>query len=346
MAVGGALGVSATAAAATPSPPGFVLTSTRPGGPGFAPAFVGNGYLAGRQPAAGQGFDRVKLEGGGKRLATQSEVQGLYAKTTKKDEGLIERRAALPAWSRLDYDDGSGRFLLGRGTVRAYHQSLDLHTGTLTTRLIYTSPAGRTTTITYMVTADRAHAHNALVRLAITPRFSGTVAVTDVIDGQGAEHVAPVASGQAGRRQEVDLRTLGLDVRATVATVLSGPGTAPQPVRLSDNRLTRAQRVSLRVSAGKTYTFTKSVGVAVSSDAGVTGTPHARAVDAATAEAARGQAAARAAAGPPRARRPPAARGPGGGGGLGGRTPGPGRTPACAARSARRCSPSSPASAT
>ena len=31
--------------------PGFVLTTTQPGGPGFAPAFVGNGYLAGRQPA-------------------------------------------------------------------------------------------------------------------------------------------------------------------------------------------------------------------------------------------------------------------------------------------------------
>src|SRR3954447_11348600 len=198
MAVGGALGVSATAAAATPSPPGFVLTSTRPGGPGFAPAFVGNGYLAGRQPAAGQGFDRVKLEGGGKRLATQSEVQGLYAKTTKKDEGLTERRAALPAWSRLDYDDGSGRFLLGRGTVRAYHQSLDLHTGTLTTRLTWTSPSGRTAVLRYAVTPDRAHAHAALVRLTVVPRFRGRIAVTDVIDGRAAEHTASRGRGQDG----------------------------------------------------------------------------------------------------------------------------------------------------
>ncbi|MDQ1618462.1 MAG: hypothetical protein QOE19_1031, partial [Actinomycetota bacterium] len=32
---------------------GFVLSTTQPGGKGFAPAFVGNGYLAGRQPADG-----------------------------------------------------------------------------------------------------------------------------------------------------------------------------------------------------------------------------------------------------------------------------------------------------
>src|SRR3954454_1526296 len=154
---------------------GFVLSTTRAGGEGFAPAFVGNGYLAGRQPAAGQGFDRVPLEGGGKQLATQSEVQGFYARTTKKDEGLIERRAALPAWSRLDYDDGSGRFLLGRGRVRGYRQSLDLKTGTLTTRLTWTSPGVRTAVLRYAVTPDRAHAHAALVRLTVVPRFRGTI---------------------------------------------------------------------------------------------------------------------------------------------------------------------------
>jgi hypothetical protein len=95
----GGLVVAAASPAPAATPEGFVLTTTQPGGTGFAPAFIGNGYLAGRQPAAGQGFDRVTLEGGGKQLATQSEVQGFYAKTTKKDEGLIERRAALPAWS-------------------------------------------------------------------------------------------------------------------------------------------------------------------------------------------------------------------------------------------------------
>src|SRR3954466_4320675 len=164
----GALGVPAPAEAATPPPgPGYVLSTTAPTAKGFAPAFIGNGYLAGRQPVEGQGFDRVPLKGSDEPLATQSQVQGFYAKTTKKDEGLIERRAALPAWSTLDYDDGSGRFTLGRGTVRGYRQSLDLLTGTLTTRLTWTSRAGRTARLRYDVTPDRAHPHAALVRLVV-----------------------------------------------------------------------------------------------------------------------------------------------------------------------------------
>ncbi|HEX6755079.1 MAG TPA: hypothetical protein VF109_03940, partial [Mycobacteriales bacterium] len=58
--------------------PGFVLTTTQPGGPGFAPAFVGNGYLAGRQPAEGQGFAQVQRPD--RVLPTQSQVHGFFAK--------------------------------------------------------------------------------------------------------------------------------------------------------------------------------------------------------------------------------------------------------------------------
>ena len=58
---------------------GFVLTTRHPGGPGMAPAFVGNGYLAGRQPFDGQGFAEIDLPGQTDPLPTQSEVHGLYA---------------------------------------------------------------------------------------------------------------------------------------------------------------------------------------------------------------------------------------------------------------------------
>jgi trehalose/maltose hydrolase-like predicted phosphorylase len=285
--LGALLGAAHAARAATP--PGFVLSTTVPGGKGFAPAFVGNGYLAGRQPAAGQGFDRVPLAGSDKPLATQSEVQGFYAKTTKEKEGLIERRAALPAWSTLDYDDGSGRFVLGRGTIRDYRQQLDLRTGTLTTELTWTSRARRTVALRYDVTPDRAHPHGAFVRLRIVPRFSGTVSVTDVLDGAAAEHTAPVAVGHAGAHQWIDVRTRGLGVRATVASFLTGAGGDPRAVARKD-RQTAAQRIRLAVRRGKVYTFTKAVGVAVSTDARAerTATPHARALAAARFEARRG----------------------------------------------------------
>src|SRR3954449_9772249 len=133
----------------------FVLSTTQPGGPGFAPAFVGNGYLAGRQPAEGQGFAEVPLPGRTDPLPTQSQVQGFYAEVTSLDTGTIERRAALPAWSTLRYDDGSGAYSLDRGQVRRYRQSLQLRTGTLSTDVTWTSPAGRTARLRYDVTPDR-----------------------------------------------------------------------------------------------------------------------------------------------------------------------------------------------
>src|SRR3954471_17005049 len=126
---------AAPAHAAPTNHPGFVLTTTQPGGAGFAPAFVGNGYLAGRQPAEGQGFAEVALPGRTDPLPTQSEVQGFYAQVGSPDTGTIERRAALPTWSTLTYDDGSGPYALDRGHVANYLQQLDLRAGTLTTSL-------------------------------------------------------------------------------------------------------------------------------------------------------------------------------------------------------------------
>jgi trehalose/maltose hydrolase-like predicted phosphorylase len=271
---------------------GFVLSTTQPGGKGFAPAFVGNGYLAGRQPADGQGFDRVELPGRTEPLATQSEVQGFYARVTAPDTGRIERRAALPAWSTLRYDDGSGPYTLARGAVRNYRQSLNLRTGTLTTTLRWTSPAGRTTRLRYDVTPDRARKHAALVRLRFAPQFAGTVTVTDLLDGTAAELTDAAGTGRAGRTQWVDLTTKGLKVRATVASVLRGPSRTLRAVAQS-NPQSVAQRMRVKVVRGRTYEVTKSVGVAVSTDTGTSGSAHRRAVRAARHEAALGYTAAR-----------------------------------------------------
>src|SRR3954471_9212888 len=225
---------AAPAHAAPTNHPGFVLTTTQPGGPGFAPAFVGNGYLAGRQPADGQGFAEVSLPGRTAPLPTQSEVQGFYVEETQPDTGTIARRAALPAWSTLRYDDGSGAYALDKGRVANYLQQLDLRTGTLTTSLDWTSPAGKTVHLRYDVTPDRARRHAATERLRITPQFSGTVRVTDVLDGQAAEFTDPAGTGHSGPQQWVDLTTEGLGVQATVASVLRSGDLPVKPVAGSD----------------------------------------------------------------------------------------------------------------
>ena len=249
---------------------GFVLATTTPGGPGMAPAFVGNGYLAGRQPFDGQGFAEVRLPGQADPLPTQSEVHGLYALGVPSappgspPQPPVERRAALPAWSTLSYNDGSGAYALSRGDVAGYRQALDVHTGTLTTSLTWTSPAGRTVDLRYDVTPDRAHRRAAVVRLRMVPRFSGPVTVTDTLDGRAAELLDPKGSGHDSRRQWVDVATDGLGIRATEASTLVGGG--PVHAVASGDPMTAKQAVSLDVRRGQTYTITKYVGVATGSD--------------------------------------------------------------------------------
>jgi trehalose/maltose hydrolase-like predicted phosphorylase len=290
--VAATLGGAAPVAAAAD---GFVLATHRPGGKGFAPAFVGNGYLAGRQPADGQGFAVVDLPGSSDPLPTQSQVQGFYAAASEPDTGLIERRAALPAWSTLRYDDGSGAYALKRGKVRRDRQQLDMRTGTLSTDVTWTSPGGRIARLRYDVTPDRAVPHAALVRLRITPRFTGTVTITDVLDGSAAELTRATGHGARRTTQWVDLRSQGLDLPATVASTLRIDGRRPKIARRVARHRTVAQSARVHVRSGRAVTVVKSVGVAVKHDAGTTGPPHARAIAAATREDARGYRAARAA---------------------------------------------------
>ena len=235
----------------------------------MAPAFVGNGYLAGRQPFDGQGFAEVDLPGQSAPLPTQSEVQGLYALGVPEappgspPQPKVERRAALPAWSTLSYDDGSGVYRLSRGTVSGYRQSLHLRTGTLTTSLTWTSPAGKSVHLRYDVTPDRARRHAAAVRLRLTPHFTGRVTVTDTLDGKAAELLRARGKGHRRGSQWVDVTTPGLHVRATEASTLVGG----RVHRVKAARaLTARQAVRLRVRAGRTYTVTKYVGIATASD--------------------------------------------------------------------------------
>ncbi|QKW22369.1 ricin-type beta-trefoil lectin domain protein [Kitasatospora sp. NA04385] len=103
-----AIGCLAADIAATPAPAaadtgtggsdGWVLSTTDTT-TDYAPAFVGNGYLASRVPAAGAGYSDGKVP-------VQSELAGLYA----LPQGQRELRAGLPTWTTLGFgrDDGNG----------------------------------------------------------------------------------------------------------------------------------------------------------------------------------------------------------------------------------------------
>lgn len=107
----------------------------------------------------------------------------------------MQQRANLPSWSALTFTDGGRDFSLGAGTVTGWQQQLNLHDGVITTTATWTAPDGHVTGLRYDVFTDRARPQAAVVRLQLTPRWSGTATVTDLIDGTPATLTTGVSKG-------------------------------------------------------------------------------------------------------------------------------------------------------
>src|SRR5665213_2216132 len=133
-------------AAATPGNSGsFVLTAHSTATP-FAPTSTGNGLLGVRVPPAGEGY-------AGGTVPAQSELAGFYAKpaTAPKASERVQQRANIPTWSTLSFSDGAATFSPKTGNVSGWKQSIDLHTGVITTTARWTAPDKHVTDITYHV---------------------------------------------------------------------------------------------------------------------------------------------------------------------------------------------------
>src|SRR5947209_16617064 len=118
MAVGSCLLGAAPALAAPAGGTGaYVLTATDAGS-NYAPTFTGNGELAVRVPAVGQGYAAGTVP-------AQSELAGFYAWPS----GAVQQRANIPTWSTLTFSDGGQPFSLSSGSTSNWQQSLDLSSG-------------------------------------------------------------------------------------------------------------------------------------------------------------------------------------------------------------------------
>jgi trehalose/maltose hydrolase-like predicted phosphorylase len=263
---------TAPAALAASGMPGnggaFELTARSPAAAAhYAPTFTGNGLLGVRVPAAGQGY-------AGGTVPADSELAGFYAHPSHATAPeRVQQRANLPTWSTLSLSV-AGHSFTGRGhTVAGYRQSLDLQTGTITTRARWTAPGGRVTDLSYQLLTDRAQENVGLVRLSFTPHWSGTAAVTDAIDGTADTDVAkgvPVLTGGVsrgwdlpGRQDNLTVEAVGTGIQAALSSVLvPGPSiTAPSTEADVHAAQSIGQRVSFPVQSGHTYTLTKYVGV-------------------------------------------------------------------------------------
>src|SRR5580658_5046894 len=245
----------------------FVLTATSTG-PRYAPTFTGNGELGVRVPPDGQGY-------AGGTVPTQSELAGFYA----QPPGGVQQRANIPTWSTLTFADGGQAFGLTAGHTSQWRQSIDLRTGVIATSARWTAPDGHATDLSYEVLTDRARAEVGVVRLEMTPHWSGTATVTDDIDGSPATLTTQLDKGWSptDHGDWVSVQTLGTKITAALASELRTSGNVKATTTEVEQLVEQSvgQELSFPVVAGQRYTFTKYVGV-VSSQASATAVAAAR----------------------------------------------------------------------
>jgi trehalose/maltose hydrolase-like predicted phosphorylase len=166
-------------------------------------------------------------------------------------------------WSTLRLELGGTTFSPASGKVSGWRQRLDLHTGVITTTARWTASGGRVTDLRYDVFTDRARLHAGVVRLRLTPHWSGTAGVTDAIDNGPSDLTAqvPGSPGRTDAEMWEAVRAQGTGVVAGLASTLAVSGGAGAPAGAA-TRGGVSQRLALPVSRGRTYTVTKFVGVA------------------------------------------------------------------------------------
>src|SRR5215211_8686530 len=200
----------------------------------------------------------------GDMVPTTTIVAGVWQQTPAQD---VVSAAPLPGWDELRFTDAGTDYALSSGTVSNWTQTVDMHTGAISTSLDWTSPAGHATHLAYDVLADLAQPNVATVRLRLTPAWSGSARVTDVLGSGASTDLVPVSSTSFPGHRLVTLavRTQGTGVTVAYASRL-GFTAKPLAMTAAHGSPDASLAVDFAVQAGKTYEFTKAVGIATSQD--------------------------------------------------------------------------------
>jgi hypothetical protein len=140
--------------------PSFLLTATAKDFGAYFPSYLANGYFSTMTSVRGTEPDRAYMVA--------------FMDYTESD---ISRPAAIPGWSEIDYDPGTGWMnstRLDPEIFSGYSQTLDMHDGTLATHYRFTY-AGKATDVQVTTFVSQADPHLAATRLSITPQFDGKV---------------------------------------------------------------------------------------------------------------------------------------------------------------------------
>jgi trehalose/maltose hydrolase-like predicted phosphorylase len=160
---------------------------------------------------------------------------------------------------------------MSAGHTSGWRQSIDLHTGVITTSATWTAPDGHVTDLRYDVFTDRARAHTGLTRLIFTPHWTGAANVTDLIDGTPADLTTQLDKGwnDASHLDWVTVQTKGTGIKASLASALRTSGNvSPTATHAAESTSQSVgQTLTFQVTAGQQYVITKYVGVFSSLDA-------------------------------------------------------------------------------
>lgn len=140
--------------------PGFLLTATSKDFDAYFPSYLANGYFS----------TMTSVRGTDPAMA----YMVAFMDYTRDD---ISRPAAIPGWSEIDYNPGTGwmnAVRLDPEIFSGYAQTLNMHDGTLTTRYRFRY-VKNPTDVKVETFVSQADPHLAATRITITPRFDGTV---------------------------------------------------------------------------------------------------------------------------------------------------------------------------
>jgi len=140
--------------------PSFLLTATARDFDAYFPSYLANGYFSTMTSVRGTEPDRAYMVA--------------FMDYTKGD---ISRPAAIPGWSEIDYNPGTGWMNMTRldpEIFANYSQTLNMHDGTLTTRYRF-QYVKNPTDVEVTTFVSQADPHLAATRISITPQFDGKV---------------------------------------------------------------------------------------------------------------------------------------------------------------------------
>ncbi|HEX5961519.1 MAG TPA: glycoside hydrolase family 65 protein [Rhodanobacteraceae bacterium] len=153
-----ALAIPATGLCATD--PSFLLMATAQNFGSYFPSYLANGYFSTMTTVRGTG-----------------PAPGYMVAFMDYTGGDISRPAAIPGWSEIDYNAGTGWLnstRLDPEIFAGYAQTLNMRDGTLATSYRFTY-AGKATDVAVMTFVSQADPHFAATRFSITPQFDGKV---------------------------------------------------------------------------------------------------------------------------------------------------------------------------